>query len=191
MWPVSQFLYFRVILQQLRPEIVFMVLLQLTCQGHPLLLSLHVVLHRELMGTQTPKNSWERTFRMSAKGGLGLSDVCLLQGTSPLTSRLRSSGFWSRWITSGKRKPHKETDSSSKHEGWLTLAWCPGCKWQEGGCKAAFGCIGKAVKGNSVSSIPLPDFCQYRFNARTLNLPTFSVYLLDLINGQTHFSPLI
>lgn len=57
--------------------------------------------------------------------------------------------------------------------------------------KAAFGCIGKAVKGNLDSFIPLPNSCQYQFNARTLNLPTFCMYLLDLINGQTHFSPLI
>lgn len=58
-------------------------------------------------------------------------------------------------------------------------------------CKAAFGRMGKAAKGNSGSFIPLPNSCQYQFNARTLNLPTFCMYLLDLINGQTHFSPLI
>lgn len=58
-------------------------------------------------------------------------------------------------------------------------------------CKAAFGSIGKAAKGNWDAFVPLPSSCQYQFNAQMLNLPTFYMYLLDLINGQAHFSPLI
>lgn len=115
-------------LQQFWPETVLIVSLQLTCQGHTLLLSFHVVFHRELMETQASQNTRERTFRMSTKGVLG--DV-LVAGTSTLASQLRSSGFWSKWITSGKMRPHKENYCRSKHDGWPTLGWCPGCKWQE------------------------------------------------------------
>lgn len=148
-----------------------------TCQGHTQLL------HKDLMETQAPKNT---RGRVSTKGVSG--DVCLLQGTGTLASQLRSSGSWSRWITSGRMKPHTENYGWSKRDGWPVRARVANGRRSR---KAAVGCLGKAVKGNWDGLTPLPGSSQHQFNARTLNLPTSHVHLLDLINGQTHFSPLI
>lgn len=54
-------------------------------------------------------------------------------------------------------------------------------------CGAAPGLVAQ-LRGSVASS--LLSSCQYAFNAQTLNLPTLCMYLLDLNNSQTHFSPL-
>ena len=116
-------------LQQFWPETVLIVSLQLTCQGHTLFLSFHVVFHKELMETQAPKNTWERTFRMSNKGVLGdmlvAGDKHTGLSTQELWILIQMNHKWK------KMKPHKENYCRSKRDGWPALARCPGCKWQE------------------------------------------------------------
>lgn len=140
----------------------------------------------EFMETQALKNTSERTFRWSAKVML----ECLLEGTSALTSQFRSSGIWSRWTKSEKMKPPKENSCSRICAGWPTPVCCPGGKGQEE-LQGRVWVHWPSYAGNLDSLIPLPDSCQEQFNARTLNLPTLCMYLLDLINGQTHLSPLV
>lgn len=81
-----------------------------------------------------------------------------------------------------------ENHCRSKHGGWPVLMWCPGCKWQQV-LQVSIWVYWQSCEGK-FSFISLLNFCQYQFNARILNLPTFCMYLLDLNNGQTHFKPL-
>lgn len=180
---ISELLFATVLLW---PEAVLIVSLQLTCQGQTLLIAFHVFFHKEFMETQALKNTSERTFRWSAKVML----ECLLEGTSALTSQFRSSGIWSRWTKSEKMKPPKENSCSRICAGWPTPVCCPGGKGQEE-LQGRVWVHWPSYAGNLDSLIPLPDSCQEQFNARTLNLPTLCMYLLDLINGQTHLSPLV
>lgn len=52
-------------------------------------------------------------------------------------------------------------------------------------------CLGTLAKLCRELPIPLPNSCQEPFNAWMLNLPTLCMYLWELINGQTHLSPLV
>lgn len=103
-------------------------------------------------------------------------NVCVLQGTSALTSQFRSSGIWSRWIKSEKIKPPKENSSSRMCAGWPIPVCCPGGTGQEE-LQGSIWVHWPSYAGNLDSLIPLPNSCQEQLNAQMLNLPTLYVPL--------------
>lgn len=116
----------------------------------------------------------KHTCRSQLRGAGGQERV--LQGRAgTVTSRevlIQMNHKWKNETTSWNQRSSEQSSHAS------VLPWLWG---------AAPGLVAK-LRGSVASS--LLSSCQYAFNAQTLNLPTLCMYLLDLNNSQTHFSPL-
>lgn len=162
-------------LQQFWPEAVLIVSLQLICQGQISLLAFHVAFHKEFMEAQTPKNT------------------CGLWGGQPrwcvfvAGNKCTDFSIQELWNLIQMNKKWKN-ETTQRELLWQDVC-CPGSTWQEELQGRIW--VHWPNAGDLDSLIPLPDSCQEQFNARTLNLPTLWMYLLDLINGQRNLSPLV